>query len=204
MARPRSISKEDSLERALLVFWERGYDRTSIADLSKAIGVGPSSIYNTFGSKEDLFREAIGRYVDTYADPALQRIGTDTGEGAFEFVRGLMRDLVKLYTTKGQPSGCAIFQAGGAGDPNSSSACAMTNEVKASLQSALRKRFEAYSKAGESLSASPKTLALFVVGSLRGISQLACDGTSRADLTKIAELAARSCVTIRSRTPPQT
>lgn len=194
MARPRSISKEDSLERALLLFWERGYDRTSIADLSEAIGVGPSSIYNTFGSKEDLFREAIGRYVATYAAPALKRIAADTGESVVEFARGLMRELVKLYTTKGKPSGCAIFQAGGAGAPSSSSACAMTNEVKGSLQSAIRKRLEAFSKGGEELSAPPKTLALFIVSCLRGLSQSASDGASRADLMKVAEHAARSCV----------
>ena len=194
MARPRSISKEDTLERALLLFWKRGYERTSIADLSEAIGVGPSSIYNTFGSKEGLFREAIGRYVATYADPALQLVGNDAGEGVVEFVRGLMRELVKLYTTKGQPPGCAIFQAGGAGTPGESSACATTNEVKGSLQRSLRKRFDAYSKAGDNLSATPRTLSLFVVSSLRGISQLACDGAGRADLMKIADHAARSCV----------
>ena len=193
MARPRSISKEDSLERALILFWERGYDRTSIADLSQAIGVGPSSIYNTFGSKEDLFREAIERYVATYAAPALQMIAVDRGEGPVEFVRRLMRELIKLYTTKGQPSGCAIFQAGGAGTPESSSACAMTHGVKGSLVSALRQRFSAYAKAGEKLSSPPGTLALFIVGSLRGISQLASDGTKRADLFKIADHAARSC-----------
>jgi AcrR family transcriptional regulator len=193
MARPRSISKEDSLERALLLFWEHGYDRTSIADLSQAIGVGPSSIYNTFGSKEDLFRQAIDRYVDTYAAPALQTMSTDQGDNPLDFVRRLMREVIKLNTTKGQPSGCAIFQSGGAGAPESSTSCAMTNEVKGRIVSTLRKRFEAYSKAGEKLSSSPKTLAQFVVASIRGISQLASDGASRADLVKVAEHVARSC-----------
>jgi len=194
MARPRSISKEESLERALLLFWERGYDRTSIADLSKVIGVGPSSIYNTFGSKEDLFRQSIVRYVSTYAGPAMQILDTGTEKGAVDFVRRLMRELVKLYTTQGQPPGCAIFQAGGAGAPEFSSSCAITNEVKGGLVSSLRKRFEAYSKVGENLASPPKTLALFIVASLRGISQLACDGASRADLMKVAEHVARSCV----------
>jgi AcrR family transcriptional regulator len=194
MSRPRTISKTDSLDRALLLFWERGYDRTSIADLSNAIGVGPSSIYNTFGSKEDLFREAIDRYVATYASPALQLLGKDSGGGPYEFVRGFMRELVKLYTTADKPSGCAIFQAGGAGAPDTSSACAMTNGVKGTLQGALRKRFTAYAKAGEPLAAPPKILALFVLGGLRGISQLASDGASRADLMKLADHTARSCV----------
>jgi AcrR family transcriptional regulator len=105
MARPRSISKEDSLERALLLFWERGYDRTSIADLSEAIGVGPSSIYSTFGSKEDLYRQALGRYEATYCAPALRAIATGEGDGPVDFVRRLMREVIKLNTTKGRPSG---------------------------------------------------------------------------------------------------
>ena len=193
MARPRSISREDSLERALLLFWERGYDRTSIADLSQAIGVGPSSIYNSFGSKEDLFRQALDRYVDTYAAPALKTIETDEGEGPVDFVSRLMREVIKLNTTRGRPFGCAIFQTGGPGAPESSTSCAITNEVKGRIVSALRKRFEAYSKAGEELSSSPKTLAQFIACTLRGIAQLAADGTSRADLVKVADHAARSC-----------
>lgn len=195
MSRPRSISKDESLERALLLFWERGYDRTSIADLSKAIGVGPSSIYNSFGSKEELFNEAIGRYVATHAGPALQLLNEHAGEGPVPFVRSFMRELVKLYTTKDQPVGCLIFQAGGAGTPHASSACAATNEVKGTLQSALRKRFDAYAKAGEPLASPPKVLALFVLGAMRGISQLASDGVSRADLMKVAEHTAASMVT---------
>jgi len=195
MSRPRSISKEDTLERALLLFWERGYDRTSIADLSEAIGVGPSSLYNSFGSKEGLFQQAIHRYVATYADPAMQIIGTDNGETAEEFVGVLLRRLVKLYTAKDQPPGCAIFQSGGAGMPEESSACATTAEVKGSLTAAIRKRLESCAKAGDELRASPRTLALFIVGTLRGLSQLACDGASRADLLKVADHAAESVET---------
>ena len=192
MARPRSISKDDILERALLLFWERGYDRTSIADLSEAIGVGPSSLYNSFGSKEGLFQEALARYVATYADPALQIIGTDNGERAEVFVQKLLRKLGTLYTTKGQPAGCLIFQSGGAGLPEESKACALTAEVKGTLTVAIRKRLETCAKTGSELAASPRTLALFVVGTLRGLSQLACDGVSRADLMMVADHAARS------------
>lgn len=193
MARPRTVTKEDSLERALLLFWEHGYDRTSIADLSAAIGVGPSSIYNTFGSKEALFEQAIGRYVGTYADPALQHIGNDRGEGVVEFVRGLMQILVKLYTDKKLPPGCAVFQSGGAGMPSNSSACAVTNGIKGVLVKAVRTRLEGRVAAGEELASPPKILAHFIVATLRGISQLASDGASRADLMKVGEHAAQSC-----------
>ncbi|MDA0203924.1 MAG: TetR/AcrR family transcriptional regulator [Acidobacteria bacterium] len=194
MSRPRSIPEDVAVERALLLFWEHGYDRTSIADLSEAIGLGPSSIYNAFGSKEDLFRRAIGRYVETYAGATMKKLASDDGEEAVEFVRKLMRGLVKLYTTKGLPTGCAIFQSGGSGAPSDSQACAITQQINGGLEQALRQRFRAFADRGEELTASPRTLAQFIVGVLRGVSQLASDGASRADLMKVVDHAAKSCV----------
>ncbi len=67
MPRPRTVPEEQAIQRALFLFWEKGYDRTSMSDLSRAIGVGPSSIYNAFGSKVELFRRAITHYVETHA-----------------------------------------------------------------------------------------------------------------------------------------
>lgn len=194
MPRPRSIPEDVAVERALLLFWEHGYDRTSIADLSEAIGLGPSSIYNAFGSKEELFRKAIGRYVGTYAAPTMQLLASDGDEYAVAFIRKLMRGLTKLYTTEGLPSGCAIFQSGGSGSPSDSHACAITQEINGGLENALRGHFRAFGERGEELSATPRTLAQFVVATLRGISQLASDGASRAELMKVADHAAKSCV----------
>ncbi len=70
----------------------------------------------------------------------------------------------------------------------------MTGQVKGSLRKALQSRFETFAKSGDSLSSTPRTLALSAVASLRGISQLACGGASRAELMKVAELAAQGCV----------
>ena len=194
MSRPLSISREESLDRALLLFWERGYDLTSISDLSAVLGVGPSSIYNSFGSKDGLFQQALARYMETYAAPAMERLATDDGCGAHAFIEGLLKELVKLYSTKGQPAGCAVFDGAGAGLAGDSQACVLTLQVKDGLQKALRKRFEGFAKSGESLTASPKTLALFTMATLRGLSQLARDGASRGELMKVAEHAAQSFV----------
>lgn len=194
MARPRSVPEEVAVERALLAFWEHGYDRTSIADLSEAIGVGPSSIYNTFETKEALYQRALGRYVETYAAPTMELLNSDGGEDVVEFTREVMRGLVRLYTTEGQPRGCAIFQSGGAGSPEDSNACALTQGLKHVVESSLRRRFESFSRRGAKLSVPPRTLAQFVVSVLCGISQLASDGASRKDLFKVVEHTARSCV----------
>ncbi|MEK9754967.1 MAG: helix-turn-helix domain-containing protein, partial [Rhodospirillaceae bacterium] len=64
MARPREFNREQVLERAMQVFWSKGYAATSMRDLTEAMGLSKSSLYDTFGSKHDLFLESIDFYRD--------------------------------------------------------------------------------------------------------------------------------------------
>jgi len=60
--RPRSFCKEDALDKAMTVFWRHGYEGASMADLTKAMGINPPSLYACFGSKEGLFKTVLERY----------------------------------------------------------------------------------------------------------------------------------------------
>lgn len=62
MARATIHNREDSLERALQLFWQKGFHATSLKDLEKALDMRPGSIYATFGSKDGLFQESLERY----------------------------------------------------------------------------------------------------------------------------------------------
>jgi TetR/AcrR family transcriptional repressor of nem operon len=64
LARPREFNREQVLERAMQVFWSKGYAATSMRDLTEAMGLSKSSLYDTFGSKHDLFLESIDFYRD--------------------------------------------------------------------------------------------------------------------------------------------
>ncbi|MBL4845363.1 MAG: TetR/AcrR family transcriptional regulator [Planctomycetes bacterium] len=192
MARPRKLPEGEALERALKVFWERGFDRTSIADLSEAIGVGPSSLYNAFGNKEAIYRRALDRYMESHGAFVLRVLGGE--QSAEDALRDLLRSAVKLYTSPGLPSGCAMLQSGGASSPDGSAAGAITFELKQGLEKGVRKFLDARLKSGESLAAPPRVLAKFVVATLRGLSQLAVDGVSQRDLLRVADHAAQSCV----------
>lgn len=193
MSRPRTIPEKEAIERALRLFWEKGYDRTSVADLGEAIGVGPSSIYNAFGSKHELFEKALTQYMGTHIEFVGELIAKSEGVNTTECIGELLSKLVMLYTEKSTPPGCAMMQAGGSGAASDSQACAITLTMKKSLESALYNFFKSKQSNGELLSAPPKILAKFIVGTIRGLSQLACDGSSRKDLLAVANHAAMSC-----------
>ncbi|MCA9274377.1 MAG: TetR/AcrR family transcriptional regulator [Phycisphaerales bacterium] len=192
MPRTRSLPEAEVLERALYVFWARGYDRASIADICDATGLGPSSIYNAFGSKIELFRKSLAHYLGKYATLATEHL--DDAFHAHESMRNYLRGIVRLCVMPNTPPGCLLMQSGGAGIPEDSEACAATNEIKTVLTQSIRNVLEARHTAGDTLSASPGTLAMFVVATTRGISQLACDGVSEDELLCVADHAAMSCI----------
>src|SRR6202035_795671 len=63
MGRPRSFDIDRALDRAMVVFWRKGYEGASLSDLTKAVGVNRPSLYAAFGDKEALFRKALDRYL---------------------------------------------------------------------------------------------------------------------------------------------
>ena len=64
IGRPRAFDLETALDRALQVFWRKGYEGTSLSDLTKAMGINRPSLYAAFGNKEALFRKALDRYAE--------------------------------------------------------------------------------------------------------------------------------------------
>lgn len=63
MARPREFDEQEALEKAMQLFWTKGYEATSMTDLTEAMGLNKGSLYAAFGSKHDLFISAIKRYL---------------------------------------------------------------------------------------------------------------------------------------------
>lgn len=103
--RPREFDRDAALNKAKLVFWQRGYEGTSISDLVSALGIASARIYAAFGSKENLFREAIALYLSqegAFAETALQEPNTRLA------IAQLLTQAVETYTQQTHPQGCMV------------------------------------------------------------------------------------------------
>src|SRR5689334_12962468 len=79
--RPRAFDLNHALDAALNVFWRKGYEGTSLPDLTKAMGINRPSLYAAFGNKEELFRRAVERYVEGPASHIVRALEASTARG---------------------------------------------------------------------------------------------------------------------------
>ena len=188
MPRPKSFDESAALDRAVELFWERGYEGTSIADLEERLGLGRQSIYNAFGDKHQLYLKALERYQDRSAEQHLAGL-TAPGAG-LEAIRRYFTTLVEGLTEPGPRKACLIA--------NSILELAATDEdtrvrCASSRDAALRGFRRALRNAVEQLDL-PKGFdvngaALMLVTQMYGLSVMAKTGASRESLRGAAEAA---------------
>ncbi|MFH8618738.1 TetR/AcrR family transcriptional regulator [Streptomyces sp. NPDC017979] len=109
MARPRKFDETRAVGSAMDAFWRRGYRATSTRDLSESTGIGPSSLYNTFGDKRQLYLRSLRQYFDTRTvaqTAALRAAGSPRAR-----IREMMADAVDLDLAGTGPAGCFSIKA---------------------------------------------------------------------------------------------
>jgi TetR/AcrR family transcriptional repressor of nem operon len=102
--RPRSFDEEQVIDRAMELFWTRGYEATSVSDLTAELGVHPGSLYRSFGDKHALFLCALARYRDSQARalaPALL-----AGGPVLPRIRAVLVGFIELAAEQDEPRGC--------------------------------------------------------------------------------------------------
>ena len=105
--RPRSFDREDALRRAMEVFWALGYEGATLTGLQEAMGgITAPSFYAAFGSKEDLFREAVELYSKTLGVPMMKALAEEpTARASLE---ALLQAAVEAFCRPGKPRGCLL------------------------------------------------------------------------------------------------
>jgi AcrR family transcriptional regulator len=176
-----------ALDRALEVFWKRGYDGASLPDLTRAMGINRPSLYAAFGNKQELFRRAMERYArgpgayvrESLAEPTARRV-----------VERLLLGAIDMLTDPRHPRGCLAVHGALAGGKECEP---VRNELisrRAAGEAALRRRFERAAADGDlPRDANPADLARFVTTVVHGMSVQAVGGATRAQLRRVVEMA---------------
>ncbi|WP_332698715.1 TetR/AcrR family transcriptional regulator [Halalkalibacter lacteus] len=104
--RPRVFDKELAISKAMVLYWEQGFESTSLAQLKEAMGISSASFYAAFGSKENLFKEVIDRYNTSYGK--VTDCLTDTSIKSKVAIEKALRQTAKMQTDSSHPTGCML------------------------------------------------------------------------------------------------
>ena len=187
IGRPRSFDRDAALHSAMLVFWAHGYETSSIAQLTAAMGITAPSLYAAFGDKRGLFLEAMRHYA---GDPAVLAAAIDRAPTAHAAAAELLRSAACAYTGETTPRGCLLASAVASG---SAAAADVQSEVAAfrlALAGQLARRISRDVAEGVLPPCSDaEGLAGLVMAVAQGLSVLARDGASRDKLLAIVAVA---------------
>src|SRR5579862_9132414 len=186
MGRPRSFDADEALDRALAVFWQRGYEGASLSELTQAMGITRPSLYAAYGNKEELFRKALDRYEQVGA-PIL---ATLEDPSAREGIRRFLSAAVRGMCSPEGPRGCLFVKGALSCSEDSETmrqelACRRRNIEKAIRHRLIRARQEGELPAR----CDPMELARYFATVQNGLSVQAAGGASPDELLRVVDLA---------------
>jgi AcrR family transcriptional regulator len=183
--RPREFCVDEALAAALRVFWRRGYESASMAELTEAMGITKPSLYAAFGNKEALFRKALDLYEREklgYMQSALE------APTAREVAERLLRGALAMQTSGGDPKGCLGLISSIACGPEAESIRSEVIARRASSERAMVERFERARQDGELPDTiDARGLANYLIAILQGLSLQAGAGASAEQLGQLVD-----------------
>ncbi len=188
--RPRGFDADRALEQALHLFWRKGFDATSMSELTNAMGINKPSLYAAFGDKETLYLRAMERYAAQRLQHPFSLLG---GEPDVRLaVDAFLRALAKMYTQTELPDGC--FLINGSADLGNA---ALPDSVEAGLKAMLKGgeatikvRLERGKREGQFPAAmEPSHQAAFLMSVVAGLAVLAKSGAGLAKLNRVIDVA---------------
>jgi AcrR family transcriptional regulator len=190
MGRPREFNVEHALDKALNVFWRNGYEGTSIADLTDAMGINPPSLYAAFGNKEKLFHKALERYAQQVTSYWNEAIEKPTARGMAEH---LLRKSADFLSEECNPPGCMMVRTAMQCSAAEESIERELASRRATGEVMLRERLATAKDQGElPADLDPQDYARYLMTVLEGMSVRSANGSSREELHKIADMALRT------------
>lgn len=172
MARPREFDEDAALDAATRCFWSRGYEATSVRDLTDGMGIGGASLYNSFGGKRALFATVLGRYVEQGFDRRAQHL-----ESSFpprEAIREFFAGIVERSLTDSERKGCMLVNSALEVAPHDGEFQREIAAILARMEAFFRRCVDAGQRDGSISMARPaEDLARLLLGVLLGLRVLA-------------------------------
>lgn len=184
--RPREFDKEQALDAAMHLFWRQGYEATSMQNLLDTMQLSKSSLYQTFGSKHELFQQCLKHYRDMMTTDSLQQLAqAATGR---EFIERIFLSVVERAKKPADRIGCLVM--------NTAAELAQRDKdigklIKLGIESFIRVFEQAVAQAQRegdiSPDKNPRALGRFLMNNLSGLNSMAKAGASEADLKDIVK-----------------
>jgi len=196
--RPRTFDPEIALRQALDLFWERGYEGTSLSDLAQAMGIASASIYACFGSKEDLFRQVMMLYGATSGAPPRRALREQPT--ACAAIREMLRATADQITGPDTPHYCMLILAAPTGAVENHAVREFLADRRRGQLSAIKDRLARGVIDGD-LTAPPTShdaIARYYTTVVQGLSVQARDGATRAELEAVITCAMAAWDTLTS------
>lgn len=188
--RPREFDVEEALTAALRVFWRRGYEGASMAELTAEMGIAKPSLYAAFGNKEELFKKALDLYEREKMTYMAEALKAPTSR---QMAEQLLTGALQMQTSSCDPRGClGVISTVACGEEASSIRDCVIERQKSS-RNALIARLDEYKAEGDlPADIEPEALARYMVAILQGLSVQAGSGASFPELKSLVEMAMRT------------
>ena len=187
MGRPRAFDTDAALDTALKVFWAKGYEGTTVSDLTKAMGLNMSSLYAAFGDKETLFRQVAARYAEEASALYERAMAKPT---LYEALSDLFLAIVEFLNRPGYPPGCLTVMGALATSSAAEPVQQLLLQMRTRGQLRLQERCEEARKAGE---LSQKTdvpgFARYLATILWGLMVQGASGATKTQMHEVADVA---------------
>jgi AcrR family transcriptional regulator len=179
--RPRAFDRQAALARAMRLFWERGYENTSLTELTAAMGIRGPSLYAAFGGKEALFRECLELYQSAYGVPLAElAVGARSARARLVAILGACaREFARTDVPKGCFVALSVLQCGS----EHSDLAEFLQEKRLASRQVLRDLLVEAKTGGElPPEADPDVLAAYLTAVIQGMSVQAKDGADEDTL----------------------
>ncbi len=188
MARAKEFDPDVALTRAMELFWQRGYEATSMADLTEHLGIGRASLYATFGDKHQLYLRAVERYLET-RDPSPIELLSQPGP-VLPAVRTLVEVYVRDTIEDDQRRGCLVVNSAAELLPRDRSVARLVEANWDAIEVALTSALTRARAQGElPASKDPRGIARFLLVFLQGVRVM---GKGSPDPARLRDAAAHA------------